>query len=148
MRLYSKASNKNALFEIEVPRGSREGTEIKPSSNICDLLGYDPGSIKFVIKEVPHKRFVRNIDDLIYTLKISYIDILIKTPVNIVTIDGRKIKHIPNILSSDSTFRIKNEGMPKYLSNEKGDLLIKYQITFPEVITDQQKAKIEELKNI
>lgn len=69
-----------------------------------------------------------------------------------ITLDGRKVPITMDEIISPQTVKIvKGEGMPKYVKdksvknltlNEKGDLFIKFDISFPEFIDPIKKEEI------
>lgn len=105
------------------------------------------------IKEKPHTSFKRvNKDDLIYIQKITLVQALNSEPVKLTTLDGRKLPiTMDEIISPQTVKTVKGEGMPIYFkdksiknltSNEKGNLYIKFDISFPEFIDPIKKEEI------
>lgn len=109
------------------------------------------------IKEIKHPRFKRvNKDDLIYVHKITLVEALNSVPVSILTIDGRRLTITMDEIISPQTVRlVKGEGMPIFNKDEviqhllfkekKGDLYIKFEISFPKFIDPEKKEEISRL---
>ena len=76
---------------IEVQKGWREGTKITFTGEGDEQVGMNTGDVVFLLKEKPHPLFKRNKNDLIFTAKISLVEALTGTTVQVPTLDGRKI---------------------------------------------------------
>ena len=63
------------------------------------------------------------------------------------TLSGLFTLNIPPRTASGGRLRLKGKGLPKK-SGEPGDLYAKIKIVFPEVITDEQAALYEQLKEL
>lgn len=86
--------NKFERKTIEVKPGYSESTEIRfPEEGNC-APGLKNSDLVVKIKQIPHKKFQRKDNDLIYKAKISLVDALCSKPINITTIDNRTL-YIP-----------------------------------------------------
>jgi len=96
---------------------------------------------------------------LIFKARISLSSALNSDPIELITLDGRKI-HIPidEVISPKTVKQVKEEGMPIYNKDEfkvehfgksphKGDLFIKFEIVFPKNISEENKLKLREILN-
>lgn len=111
----------------------------------CDL----PGDFVIVICETLSKKciFNRASDNLIIHRKISVKDALIGFKFRIKHLDGRIIQiEQNNIQNPDQIMCVKGEGMPKG-KNEVGygDLIIKFNIIFPNNLDDQRKTYLAKI---
>jgi len=106
--------------------------------------GEDPADIIFILKEKPHPRFKREGNNLLYTAQLTLKQALVNPVVEVVTLDGRKLRVTMNEIVSPNTKQvIKSEGMPIAKSpGEKGDMIITFEIQFPTKLTEQQKQMI------
>lgn len=108
-----------------------------------------------VIKELPHPKFKRTNQgkDLVYTHTLSLVDALKSEPVEIESLDERKlIITMDEIISPQTVKLIKGEGMPVYNKEDpiksllfrevKGDLYLKFNIIFPKFIDPEKKEEI------
>ena len=88
--------------------------------------------------------YVRNGDDLVYTHKMSLEDALLSRPIQIRTLDGRNINlSLDQTITPQTVHTIRGEGMPRKANNkEKGDLNIKFNIIFPQVLKVENKNAI------
>ncbi|KRX10344.1 HSP40/DnaJ peptide-binding [Pseudocohnilembus persalinus] len=142
---------------IEIKKGYIDGHPIVFQGLGNQQAGNKPSDLIFNIKELKHKKFQRNKDDLIYVHKIKLVDALCSTPVNIQTLDGRNLFiSIDEIISPQTVKIVEGEGFPIYNPLEyevehynqelqKGDLQIKFDIIFPQYIEEEKKQEVQEI---
>lgn len=134
---------------IDIKKGWKQGTKITFENEGDEDVGITPGDIVFVIKEKQHDVFTRDGNNLVKTVNITLKQALIGVNVNVVTLDKRRLK-IPiteNTIKPGYIHRVSGEGMPisKFNGNKFGDLLIKFNIHFPNRLDDAQKEKLSEI---
>ena len=104
-----------------------------------------PGDIIFVIKLLPHKRMKRINNDLVVIIDVLLVEALTGINLNLDFIDNTKLNFtINHIMNSNSIITIKNKGF-SFNNNQRGNLLLKFNIIYPKILNDEQK---ENLKNI
>jgi len=134
---------------IDIKKGWKQGTKITFENEGDEDINITPGDIQFVIKEKKHDVFERDGNNLVKTVNITLKQALIGVNVNVVTLDKRRLK-IPiteNTIRPGYIHRVSGEGMPisKFNGNKHGDLLIKFNIQFPNRLNDEQKEKIRDI---
>jgi len=104
--------------------------------------------IKFNVR--PHQYFVREGNDLIIEIPISYTQAVLGAEINIDTIDKKTIKlKIPSGCENEKVLRVKGAGVPLLNSpDRKGDLYIKVFIEVPKNLNKQEKKLLEEFREI
>jgi len=119
--------------------------------------GLPNSDLIFKIKELAHTDYKRKNNDLIYTYKIDLINALCCEPLTLLTLDSRKLFIPMDVVISPKTIKqIKGEGMPINDENAskvenfnkplpKGDLYIKFDISFPNSIEEEQKREIKRI---
>jgi DnaJ family protein B protein 4 len=140
------------VLEINVLPGWKSGTKVRfpraggehPSGESQDLV--------FVVEEKPHPRFSRDGNDLIVTQKLPLVEALTgyggrKT---IQHVDGRNLQvPIPlGVVKPGQETRVSGEGMPVRKEGQvhrKGDLIVKWEIVFPNRLTSLQKEGIKKV---
>ncbi|KAH9856621.1 hypothetical protein C2E23DRAFT_808311 [Lenzites betulinus] len=137
------------VLEIQISPGWKSGTKVRfpragneqPSGEAQDLV--------FVVEEKPHERFVRDGNNLVAHVKIPLVDALTGSGSKQVVehLDGRKIQvPVPfGIVKPGQETILPDEGMPirkEGSVKKKGDLIVKWDIVFPERLTATQKEDI------
>mgnify|MGYP000135066932 FL=1 len=95
-----------------------------------------------IVKDKPHPLFTRDgSNNLIYTAKISLRDSLTGGQVEIPLLDGRKISlPLNEVVRPGYTSRIQEEGLPLPKNpSKRADLIVKYDIQFPEDVSSVQR---------
>jgi len=135
------------ILEIRVKKGWKAGTKITFEKEGDELPDVIPADIQFVLEEKPHSRFKREGNDLVYRHRVKLKDALLGTRVEVLTLDERRLAiPINRVISPNYTHRVSGEGMPISKTNgeKKGDLLITFDIEFPNQLTEKQKQAISE----
>jgi len=140
------------VLDIRVLPGWRAGTTIRfPRAGNEQPAGKSQ-DVVFVIEEKPHPRFIRAMNDLIVTQKLPLVEALIgKGERKMVEhLDGRKL-HVPvplGVVKPGQETTVSGEGMPVRKDGQmcgKGDLIVKWEIVFPNHLTPSQKDGIERI---
>jgi len=142
-RPYQESKN----LTIDIKPGWKAGTKVTFQGEGDEAVNVVPGDIQFVIEERKHDRFERDGNDLVKTVDITLKQALCGVHVNVVTLDQRRLK-VPvteNTIHPGYVHRVRGEGMPvsKTDGAKRGDLKIKFNITFPRQLNDEQKQTIQ-----
>ncbi|KAI0649402.1 hypothetical protein C8Q79DRAFT_510549 [Trametes meyenii] len=140
------------VLEINVSPGWKSGTKIRfPRAGNEQPTG-ESQDLVFVVEEKPHERFVRDGNDLVIHVKIPLVDALTGSDKKQVVehLDGRKIQvPVPfGIVKPGQQTTLPGEGMPirkEGSVKKKGDLIVKWDIVFPERLTPAQKEGIRKV---
>lgn len=132
------------ILDIQLKRGWKDGTKITFSGEGQQISPHHkPGDIVFVVRTMPHPRFTRKGDHLVYTANIKLRDCFTGTTITIETLDQRKLTvAAPAIITPKTRRVIAGEGMPSQKTGEKGDLIVEFSIEFPTDLTAAQKSSI------
>jgi len=137
-----KSEAKTLTFEIK--KGWKSGTTITFENEGDEAPNMRPGDVQFVITERKHDQFVRDGHNLVKTVQITLKQALMGVCVNVSTLDGRTLK-IPvteKTIYPGFTHRVAGEGMPIKNTEKRGDLMIQFEVKFPERLSDEQKETI------
>jgi len=134
------------ILTIDIKKGWKAGTKITFEGEGDENINMTPGDIQFIIQEKKHDVFERDGNDLVKTVNITLKQALCGINVNVLTLDKRRLK-IPiteNTIYPGYIHRVIGEGMPISKTNgmKRGNLLIKFNIKFPERLNDEQKESI------
>lgn len=140
------------VLEIMVQPGWKEGTKVRFSRAGNEAADGSSPDLVFVVEGKPHERFAREGDDLIAKIEISLVDALtneIGAKRQLEHLDGRKLQVSvpPGVVKPGQETRVVGEGMPirKKGASGKGDLVVRWDVTFPARLTAGQKEGVRKV---
>jgi DnaJ family protein B protein 4 len=131
---------------ISIKAGWKDGTKITFEREGDESPGVEAGDIVFVIAAKPHDRFVREGDDLVYTCHVTLQEALCGVRSSVTTLDNRMLPINAASVTPETVLRIPLEGMMNNKSKQRGDLQVKFLISFP-VLDDSQRRQIVDVLN-
>lgn len=141
--------NKQKTLNIRVPAGVESGTRLKyGGEGEAGPKGGPSGDLFVVIQVKKHGHFERESADLITKMDIPVTTALLGGEVDVTTINGSKVKlKIPAGTQPDTTFRIRNKGLPYMASAGRyGDLMVDIRVDIPESLSARSKQLVKELE--
>jgi len=134
---------------IDIPAGILDGNMLQYHGMGNAIKNGSAGKLIVNITEVAHKSYVRQGNDLKYSLKLKYPQLVLGDKVDIPTIDGTTIKiSVPEHSKSGDNLRINNKGMKQMNTNNRGDMYIVLDVDFPKRISEEERELLNKLKNI
>nr|CAD2172244.1 unnamed protein product [Meloidogyne enterolobii] len=129
---------------INVKPGWKNGTKITFPKEGDVYPNRVPADIIFVIKDKPHPKFKREDSDIRYKHTIPLRDALCGLSLRIPTLEGDQIPlKIANIVKPGSTHRVRARGLPNPRTNVRGDLIVEFDVRFPDSISPAAKELIQ-----
>jgi molecular chaperone DnaJ len=130
-------------INVKIPPGVDTGSQLRlRSEGEAGELGGQPGDLFVVIYVRDHDFLVREGDDLICQIPISFVQATLGDTVSIPDLGGGEdieLK-IPKGTQPDDVLRVREKGMPSLRRNHKrGDLYAKMQVIIPKKLTRQQE---------
>jgi len=133
-------------IKVNVPAGVADGNYISlRGQGNAGQRGGPPGDIVVIIEEEPHKVFVRNGDDILYELYISYPEAVFGAEVEIPTLSGKARLKIDPGTPSGRVLRMRDKGIPHLNSYGRGDQLVRVNIWIPSKVSAREKELLKEL---
>lgn len=130
------------LLTINVKPGWKAGTKITFQKEGDQARGKVPADVVFIIRDKPHPQFRREGSDIKYTCKLSLKQALCGTVIEVPTLTGERItlNLTREIIKPNLVKRIQGHGLPfPKEPSRKGDLLVSFDIKFPETLTPNAK---------
>jgi len=139
------SSIRDKILTITVKKGWKPGTRITFPEEGDQGPNNIPADIVFIVKDKPHPRFRRNGVDLVYSAHVPLGKALTGCVVDIHTLDDRLVNvPINDIVKPGYTKRVPGEGMPISTDpSKKGDLVIEFDIEFPNSLSPARKELIQ-----
>lgn len=136
-------------LSVKIPAGIDDGAKLKLSGEGEDgLHGGPPGNLYIVIRVKPHPFFVREGNDILCEVPISFPKAALGAEVEVPTLDGKVKLKIPSGTQSGKLFRIKGKGFPDIHGYHTGDLHIRIIVETPTKLTNEQKELLHRFAEI
>lgn len=135
-----------STIQVNIPAGVSEGNYIPlHGEGNTGIRGGPSGDLIVVIEEEPHKIFIRNGDDIVLDLLISFPEAVLGADVEIPTLNGRARLHIDPGTQSGKILRMRDRGIRQLQGHGRGDQLVRVNVWVP---TNLPKEDKELLKNV
>lgn len=127
-------------IDIEIPAGVDTGMRLKLRGEGEVGPGGGPAADLFVeIKVKSHPNFTRDGDDLLATLELSMTDAVLGANVKIAALDGPIDLEVRPGVQNGDVLTVKNRGISKLRSNNRGDLKVAVQVAIPSKLDNKQR---------
>lgn len=136
------------VVNVNIPAGVAEGMQLSMGGkgNAGKHNGV-PGDLLILVEEEQHPDLIRDENDLIYNLLLSFPTAALGNTVEIPTIDGKvKVKIDPGT-QPGKVLRLRGKGLPNVNGYGTGDLLVNVSVYVPETLTKDEKSTIEKMEN-
>ena len=111
-------------------------------------MGGPAGDLIVVIEEVPSEEFVRDGNNLLYELYVSFSDAVLGAKKEIPTVEGGKVRiTLEKGTQSGKILRLKGKGLPDFQRSGKGDMLVYVSLWTPQHISEVQKQFFQSVEN-
>jgi molecular chaperone DnaJ len=142
------------VISVQIPAGVSEGMQLSMSGKgHAGKHNGVPGDLLIQVEEESHPELVRDENDLIYNLLLSFPVAALGGTVEIPTIDGKvKVKIEPGT-QPGKVLRLRGKGLPNVqdhgygYNSSMGDLLVNVSVYVPEVLTRDEKTELEKMEN-
>jgi molecular chaperone DnaJ len=135
-----------ATIKVNIPAGVSEGNYIPlRGEGNAGRRGGPPGDIIVVIEEEPHSVFVRNGNDVILDLLVSFPEAALGAEIEVPTLTGRAKLKIEPPVQSGRVLRMKEKGIPHLNSFGRGDQLVRVNVWVPTSLTAKERGLLKEL---
>ncbi|XP_064610449.1 dnaJ homolog subfamily A member 2-like [Liolophura sinensis] len=131
-----KVTQQTKILEVHIDKGMKDGQKIPFRGEGDQQPDMEPGDVVIVLQQKEHELFRRSGEDLYCAHSITLTESLCGFQFVLKHLDGRDIiiKHpAGQVVEPGCIKAVMGEGMPKYRNPfEKGNLYVKFEITFPE----------------
>lgn len=136
------------VVTVKIPAGVGEGMQLTMSGkgNAGKHNGI-PGDLLILIEEEPDKDLIRDEDDLIYNLLLSFPKAALGGTVEIPTVDGKVKVKIEAGTQPGKVLRIRGKGLPSVNGYGTGDLLVNISVYVPETLNKEEKKWLEKMED-
>jgi molecular chaperone DnaJ len=136
------------VITIKIPAGVGEGMQLNVSNKgNAGRRGGINGDLLVVITEEDHPELVRDGNNLIYNLFLSFPEITLGTTAEIPTVENKVKVKIDAGTQPEKILRLRGKGIPDVNGYGKGDLLVRVHVWIPKKLNNEEKRALEKLQN-
>jgi molecular chaperone DnaJ len=134
------------VIKLNIPAGVSEGMQLSVTGkgNAARRGGVN-GDLLVVVEEKPHSDLIRDGNDLLYPLYLSFPQAALGLTAEIPTVDGKaKIKIDPGT-QPGKILRLRGKGVPEINGYGRGDLLVSVNVWIPQTLSKEEQKMIEKM---
>jgi molecular chaperone DnaJ len=133
-------------LSIDVPAGVHEGSymTMQGQGNSGRRNGH-PGDIIVVFQELQHEYFIRDGDDIIYDLFVTFPDAVLGTEVEVPTLTGKALLKIDPGTFPGKLLKMSNKGIRHLNQGGSGDQIVRINLEIPKKVNSKEKELLKEL---
>ena len=135
------------VVTVKIPKGVAEGMQLSMGGkgNAGKHNGV-PGDLLILVEEEQDPNLIRDENDLIYNLLLSFPTAALGGAVEIPTIDGKVKVKIDSGTQPGKVLRLRGKGLPNVNGYGTGDLLVNVSVYVPETLSKDEKKTLEEME--
>ena len=135
------------VVTVKIPKGVAEGMQLSMGGkgNAGKHNGM-PGDLLILVEEEQDPNLIRDENDLIYNLLLSFPTAALGGAVEIPTIDGKVKVKIDSGTQPGKVLRLRGKGLPNVNGYGTGDLLVNVSVYVPETLSKDEKRALEEME--
>ncbi len=132
--------------EIKVPEGIETGQQIRLEGFGNKGSSGGPNGDLYIVFEVkPSSDFIREGDDIIVEIDITFSQAALGVEIEVPTVYGNVLLKIPAGTQSKTKFRLRGKGAPNVRTKQKGDEHVIVNVSTPTKLSNEQKKLFEQL---
>ncbi len=138
--------SRSKRISVSIPAGIDNGQMLTMRGEGEDgLRGGPAGDLYISINVKPHKLFTRKGYDLYLNMDVPMTVATLGGEIQVPTLMGTVKYSIPQGTQPGTTFRLREQGVTKLNSTQKGDLLVKANVVIPQKLTEEQQELVKKL---
>ncbi len=140
-----KRIHRERTLSVKIPPGVETGSRLRLSGEgEAGVNGGPPGDLYVVIAVRDHPHFVREGNDIICNVPISFVKAILGGKIEVPTLTGSISMNIPPGTQPGSMLRIKGKGIADIRGHGIGDEIVKISVEIPKKLSAKQRELLEE----
>lgn len=136
-------------LEVRIPEGVKTGSRVRISGQGGSGMNGGPnGDVYLLINVIADPHFAVAGRNIKTTVNIPLYTALLGGEAVIETLNGKVALSVPEGTQNGRVFRLRGKGMPARGTTPAGDMLVTVQVELPTNLTDEEKARIAELRDM
>lgn len=133
--------SQSETISVKIPAGVSDGMQLRVSGKgNAGPMGGPAGDLIVLIEELTDETFVRDGNNLLYELYISYPEAVLGGKKEIPTVEGGKVRiSLDKGTQGGKILRLKGKGLPEFQRNVRGDMLVYVNVWTPQRLNKEQE---------
>ena len=141
--------DRTTKIKLRIPAGVENGTRLRSQGNgEAGFRGGHTGDLYVFLAVKQHEIFVREGDDLLCEVPISFVQATLGTEMEVPTLEGQATIKIPAGTQPGTLLRLKGRGVKNLQGYGQGDLHVRVQVEVPAHLNSAQRAKLQEFAEL
>ena len=139
----------DSMIKIDVPAGVEDGQymTLRGEGN-SGKRGGQPGDILVVFQELKHDQFIREKDDIIYNLFVTFPQAALGDEVEVPTLTGKAMLKIDQGTQPGKMLKMKGKGIRHLNYSGSGDQIVRINVAVPQKLNSKEKDLIKQLSEM
>lgn len=133
-------------ISVNIPAGIDNGMRLRVSGE-GEAGDAGSGDLYVVIRVKPHPMFIRNGNDLLIDVRVSFTLAALGGEIKVPTLDGEAKLKIPAGSQPNTVFRMKGKGLPNMNGFGKGSEKVRMIVEIPNKLSKKQKELLNEFED-
>ena len=130
--------------EVRVPPGIEDGMRIRHSgAGHAGERGAPPGDLYVRVRVEEDPELMRDGDDLVYRMQITFVEAALGTEAEVPTLEGTTGVRIEPGTQPGTTLTLRGEGMPRLRRRGRGDLKVVVDVMVPTRLSGEQRELLK-----
>jgi molecular chaperone DnaJ len=134
---------------LKIPEGIEDGMQIRVSGGgHAGDYGAESGDLYVRVKVKEDPDLIRDRDDLVYRLKVTFVEAALGAEKPVKTLNGERTVKVEPGTQPGSTILLKAEGMPHLRRVGRGDLKVMVDVMVPTHLSGEQRELLKQFEGI
>ncbi|MBV6421464.1 MAG: Chaperone protein DnaJ [Ignavibacteriaceae bacterium] len=141
--------NEETTLKIDVPAGVEDGNymTMRGEGN-AGKRGGQPGDIIVVFQELPHEHFIREKDDIVYNLFVSFPQAALGAEIEVPTLTGKSMLKIEQGTQPGKLLKMRGKGIRHLNYSGSGDQIVRINVAIPQKLNSKEKELLKQLSEM
>jgi molecular chaperone DnaJ len=134
---------------LRVPEGIESGMRLRVSGGgHAGEPGASPGDLYVRVKVNEDPGLLRDGEDLIHHMKVSFVDATLGAEVDVPTLEGPRAVRLEPGTQPGATLNLRGDGMPRLRRRGRGDLKVVVDVMIPTRLSSEQRELLQRFETV
>jgi molecular chaperone DnaJ len=137
------------IHHLQVPEGIESGMRLRVSGGgHAGEPGAPPGDLYVRVRVNEDPELLRDGEDLIHHMKVSFVDATLGAEVDVPTLEGPRAVRLEPGTQPGATLNFRGDGMPRLRRRGRGDLKVVVDVMIPTRLSSEQRELLERFETV